>query len=164
MKEDDLCERLHFEKKQLRQHLHTLKLDQFIKSKLQLETDAESKIVAKITHYFIDYKVFVNIVKYRLDQMQRRLEAEQRQSSSRALFRCLACGCSYTDLEVDRLIDPMSGKLVCTYCRADVKEEEDNAQRSDARALVAKFQQQVRALFVVSLATAIMFRFVPVPA
>ncbi len=57
MKEDDLCERLRFEKKQLRQYLHTLKQDQFIKSKLQLETDADGK-TAKIIHYFIDYKVF----------------------------------------------------------------------------------------------------------
>ncbi|VDM00805.1 unnamed protein product [Schistocephalus solidus] len=56
MKEDDLCERLRFEKKQLRQYLHTLKTDQFIKSKLQLETDADGK-TAKIIHYFIDYKV-----------------------------------------------------------------------------------------------------------
>lgn len=56
MKEDDLCERLRFERKQLRQYLHTLKCDQFIKSKLQLETDVDGK-TTKITHYFIDYKV-----------------------------------------------------------------------------------------------------------
>nr|VZI44048.1 unnamed protein product [Spirometra erinaceieuropaei] len=143
MKEDDLCERLRFEKKQLRQYLHTLKTDQFIKSKLQLETDADGK-TAKIIHYFIDYKLFVNVVKYRLDQMQRRLDAEQRQTTSRALFKCLSCNSSYTDLEVDRLFDFTVGKLVCVYCRADVQEEEDNAQRSDARALVAKFHQQVR--------------------
>lgn len=148
MKEDDLCERLHFEKKQLRQYLHTLKTDQFIKSKLQLETDTEGKI-AKIIHYFIDYKVFVNIVKYRLDQMQRRLEAEQRQTSSRALFRCFSCNSSYTDLEVDRLLDFTTGALVCVYCHAEVKEEEDNAQRSDARALVAKFHLQVFSMFFI---------------
>ncbi|VDK22483.1 unnamed protein product [Taenia asiatica] len=143
MKEDDLCERLRFEKKQLRQHLHTLKTDQFIKSKLQLETDTEGRI-AKIIHYFIDYKVFVNIVKYRLDQMQRRLETEQRQTSSRPLYRCLSCNSAYTDLQVDRLLSSQNDTLICVYCRAEVKEEEDNAQRSDARALVAKFHQQVR--------------------
>ncbi|KAL5107638.1 General transcription factor IIE subunit 1 [Taenia crassiceps] len=143
MKEDDLCERLRFEKKQLRQHLHTLKTDQFIKSKLQLETDTEGRI-AKIIHYFIDYKVFVNIVKYRLDQMQRRLEMEQRQTSSRPLYRCFSCNSAYSDLQVDRLLASQNDTLICVYCRAEVKEEEDNAQRSDARALVAKFHQQVR--------------------
>ncbi|VDP77316.1 unnamed protein product [Echinostoma caproni] len=56
MKENDLCERLRFEEKQLRQYLRTLKQDQFIKSKLQLETDASGK-TTKITHYFIEYKV-----------------------------------------------------------------------------------------------------------
>ncbi|CAH8288509.1 unnamed protein product [Heterobilharzia americana] len=144
MKEDDLCERLRFERKQLRQYLHTLKCDQFIKSKLQLETDADGK-TTKITHYFIDYKLFVNVVKYRLDQMQRRLEAEQRQSTSRASFKCSSCNTTYTDLEVDRLMDFTNpGKLVCVYCRGEVCEEEDNASRTDARALIAKFHHQVR--------------------
>ncbi|CAH8667590.1 unnamed protein product [Schistosoma haematobium] len=144
MKEDDLCERLRFERKQLRQYLHTLKCDQFIKSKLQLETDVDGK-TTKITHYFIDYKLFVNVVKYRLDQMQRRLEAEQRQSTSRASFKCFSCNTAYTDLEVDRLMDFTNpGKLVCVYCRGEVCEEEDNASRTDARALIAKFHHQVR--------------------
>ncbi|KAK4474417.1 hypothetical protein MN116_001574 [Schistosoma mekongi] len=144
MKEDDLCERLRFERKQLRQYLHTLKCDQFIKSKLQLETDADGK-TTKITHYFIDYKLFVNVVKYRLDQMQRRLEAEQRQSTSRASFKCSSCNTTYTDLEVDRLMDFANpGKLVCVYCRREVYEEENNASRTDARALIAKFHHQVR--------------------
>ncbi|KAG5444156.1 General transcription factor IIE subunit 1 [Clonorchis sinensis] len=144
MKEDDLCERLRFEKKQLRQYLHTLKTDQFIKSKLQLETDAEGK-TTKITHYFIDYKLFVNVVKYRLDQMRRRLEAEQRQTTSRASFRCVSCATTYTDLEVDRLISlDNPGKLECVYCRAEVAEEEDNVSRTDARALIASFHHQVR--------------------
>lgn len=56
MKENDLCERLRFEEKQLRQYLRTLKQDQLIKSKLQLETDTSGK-TTKITHYFIEYKV-----------------------------------------------------------------------------------------------------------
>ncbi|VDO00419.1 unnamed protein product [Rodentolepis nana] len=143
MKEDDLCERLRFEKKQLRQNLHTLKTEQFIKSKIQLETDAENKI-AKIIHYFIDYKVFVNVVKYRLDLIQRKLEAEQRQNTCRALFRCQSCNSTYTDLEVDRILDFSSGNLICVYCRNEVKEEEDNGQRTDIRASVAKFHQTIR--------------------
>ncbi|KAF7257955.1 hypothetical protein EG68_04807 [Paragonimus skrjabini miyazakii] len=144
MKEEDLCERLRFEKKQLRQYLHTLKTDQFIKSKLQLETDVDGK-TTKITHYFIEYQLFVNVVKYRLDQMQRRLEAEQRQSTSRASFRCASCRITYTDLEVDRLVSVDNpGRLECVYCRAEVTEEEDNVSRTDARALIAKFHHQVR--------------------
>ncbi|KAM3174466.1 hypothetical protein ACTXT7_010484 [Hymenolepis weldensis] len=143
MKEDDLCERLRFEKKQLRQHLHTLKTEQFIKSKIQLETDTENKI-AKIIHYFIDYKVFVNIVKYRLDLIQRKLEAEQRQNTCRALFRCQNCNSTYTDLEVDRLLDVSTGDLICVFCRNEVKEEEDSGQRTDIRASVAKFHQTIR--------------------
>lgn len=86
----------------------------------------------------------MNVVKYRLDQIQRRLESEQRQSTSRASFKCTSCNATYTDLEVDRLMDLMNpGRLVCVYCRNEVIEEEDNSIRTDARALIAKFHQQV---------------------
>ncbi|VEL15487.1 unnamed protein product [Protopolystoma xenopodis] len=76
--------------------------------------------------------------------MQRRLEAEQRQTTSRASFKCPGCQTTYTDLEVDRLVDvKQPDRLVCVYCRAEVVEEEDSASRTDARAMVAKFHQQV---------------------
>lgn len=89
-------------------------------------------------------QLFVNIVKYRLDQVQRRLEAEQRKTTSRASFKCPSCAMTYTDLEVDRLLDPENpGRLICVYCQAEVVEEKDNASRTDARALIAKFHHQV---------------------
>ncbi|KAL3317004.1 General transcription factor IIE subunit 1 [Cichlidogyrus casuarinus] len=144
MKEDDLCERLRFDRKLLRQLLHTLKTDQFIKSKMQIETEAEGK-TNRITHYFIDFKVFVNVVKYRLDMMHRRLEGEQRDSSSRANYSCSSCNTTYTDLEIDRLVNPFTDTLICTYCKHEVSEQEDSIQKAGACAqVISKFNQQIR--------------------
>lgn len=54
----------------------------------------------KVNYYFINYKTFVNVVKYKLDLMRKRMETEERDATSRASFKCPACGKTFTDLEV----------------------------------------------------------------
>ncbi|VDP92579.1 unnamed protein product [Echinostoma caproni] len=78
-------------------------------------------------------------------QIFRCIDSEQRKSTSRASFKCPACAKTYTDLEVDRLLDPENpGRLICGYCQTEVVEEKDNVSRTDARALIAKFHHQVK--------------------
>lgn len=38
--------------------------------------------------YFINYKVFVNIVKYKLDLMQKKMETSERDATNRSSFKC----------------------------------------------------------------------------
>lgn len=54
----------------------------------------------KVNYYFINYKTFVNVVKYKLDLMRKRMETEERDATSRASFKCPSCGKTFTDLEV----------------------------------------------------------------
>lgn len=37
----------------------------------------------KVNCYFINYKIFVNIVKYKLDMMRKKMEVEERDATSR---------------------------------------------------------------------------------
>lgn len=55
----------------------------------------------KVNYYFINYKTFVNVVKYKLDLMRKRMETEERDATSRASFKCPSCGKTFTDLEVN---------------------------------------------------------------
>ena len=42
------------------------------------ETRSDGQKIMRMTHYyFINYKQFVNVVKYRLDHMRRKLEMEE---------------------------------------------------------------------------------------
>ena len=52
--------------------------------------------------------------------MRRKIEVEERDSTSRASFKCPGCNKAFTDLEVDRLIDPFTGDLLCDYCQTEV--------------------------------------------
>ena len=104
------------------------------------ETRADGQKLMRMTHYyFINYKQFVNVVKYRLDHMRRKLEMEEKnvsdlhtgyaihsmhemprssltgvyipQSKSHTSYKCPHCAQTFSDLDVDRLIDHTTGSL-----------------------------------------------------
>lgn len=110
LKEDDMSELLRFEKKQLRAVLALLKNDKLVKFKLRMETGVDGKAF-KQNYYFINYKDFVNVVKYKLDHIRKKFELIDRDNTSRASFLCSFCGKSFTDLEVDMLFDMASQEL-----------------------------------------------------
>uniref|UniRef100_A0A131XW56 General transcription factor IIE subunit 1 n=1 Tax=Ixodes ricinus TaxID=34613 RepID=A0A131XW56_IXORI len=146
VKEDDLADLLKLEKKQLRAVVATLKSDRFVKVRLRMETGSDGKATRQ-NYYYINYKVFVNVVKYKLDHMRRKIETEERDSTSRASFRCTGCDKSFTDLEADRLLDLASGQFRCSYCSAPVEEDQDGLPRQDSRLLLARFNDQIQPLY-----------------
>jgi len=146
MREDDLCNLLLFDKKILRSKLATLKTDKFIQVKLKIETGEDGK-AAKVSCYFINYKVFVNIVKYKLDHMRKKMETEERDATSRSSFRCGNCDKQFTDLEADQLFDFATGEFKCTFCAGTVEEDESAMPKKDSRLLLAKFNDQMEKLY-----------------
>ncbi|CAG9858710.1 unnamed protein product [Phyllotreta striolata] len=147
MKEDDLCELLKFEKKMLRARIATLKNDKFLQVRLRMETGLDGK-AQKVNYYFINYKTFVNVVKYKLDLMRKRLETEERDATSRASFKCPGCLKTFTDLEADQLFDFTTGDFHCTYCREVVEEDSSALPKKDSRLLLAKFNEQLEPLYM----------------
>lgn len=147
MKEDDLCELLKFERKMLRARIDTLKNDKFIQTKMKMETGLDGK-AQRQNFYYINYKVFVNVVKYKLDHMRRKMETEERNATSRASFKCLSCEKTYTDLQADQLFDPVSGEFACTFCGSCVEEDASAVPRHDSRMLMAKFNDVMEPLFI----------------
>lgn len=146
IKEEDILELLKFDKKQLRSILNTLKNDKFLKTRMRMETDSDGK-TTRHNYYFINYSVFVNVVKYKLDHMQRKIETEERDATNRASYKCPKCEKCFTDLEADQLFDPMTGTFVCTFCNTEVEEQASNAPKTDARALMVAFNEQMEPLY-----------------
>jgi len=146
MREDDLCDLLKFDKKVLRAKLATLKSDKFVQVKLKIETGEDGK-ACKVNCYFINYKIFVNIVKYKLDHMRKKMETEERDATSRSSFRCINCNKQFTDLEADQLFDFITQEFKCTYCASTVEEDESAMPKKDSRLLLAKFNEQMERLY-----------------
>lgn len=109
VKEEDMLELLKFDRKQLRAVLNTLKGDKFIKCRMRVETAPDGK-TTRHNYYFINYRLLVNVVKYKLDHMRRRIETDERDSTNRASFKCPICFSTFTDLEANQLFDPRTGK------------------------------------------------------
>lgn len=93
-------------------------------------------------------QVFVNVVKYKLDHMRRKIETEERDSASRASFKCSVCEKTFTDLEADQLIDFTTSEFKCTYCSSPVVEDESATPKQDSRTVIARFNEQIEPLYV----------------
>ncbi|XP_027200119.1 transcription factor IIEalpha [Dermatophagoides pteronyssinus] len=146
LKEDDMIELLRFEKKQLRGVLALLKNDKLIKFKLRMETGLDGKAFRQ-NYYYINYKDFVNVVKYKLDHIRKKFELIDRDNTSRASFICSYCRKSFTDLEVDMLLDS-SGELRCTHCGSEVCEDPNHLPKADSRKMLAKFNETMEPLYM----------------
>ncbi|NXL44244.1 T2EA factor, partial [Podilymbus podiceps] len=157
VKEDDLLQLLKYERKQLRTILNTLKADKFVKLRMRVETGPNGKST-RHNYYYINYKVLVDVVKYKLDHVRRKIEADERDSTTRSSFKCPSCSSTYTDLEVNQLFDVFTGIISnldnvaetfrCTYCNTEVEEDASALPKRDARTLLAKFNEQIEPIFV----------------
>ncbi|NWV94566.1 T2EA factor, partial [Machaerirhynchus nigripectus] len=147
VKEDDLLQLLKYERKQLRTVLNTLKADKLVKLRMRVETGPNGKSM-RHNYYYINYKVLVDVVKYKLDQIRRKIEADERHSSTRSSFKCPSCSSTYTDLEVNQLFDAFTETFRCTYCNTEVEEDGSAFPKHDARTLLAKFNEQIEPVFV----------------
>ncbi|NXA58608.1 T2EA factor, partial [Mohoua ochrocephala] len=147
VKEDDLLQLLKYERKQLRTVLNTLKADKLVKLRMRVETGPSGKST-RHNYYYINYKLLVDVVKYKLDHVRRKIEADERDSTTRSSFKCPSCSSTYTDLEVNQLFDAFTGTFRCTYCNTEVEEDGSAFPKHDARTLLAKFNEQIAPIFV----------------
>ncbi|NXA29968.1 T2EA factor, partial [Ibidorhyncha struthersii] len=147
VKEDDLLQLLKYDRKQLRTVLNTLKADKLVKLRMRVETGPNGKST-RHNYYYINYKVLVDVVKYKLDHVRRKIEADERDSTTRSSFKCPSCSSTYTDLEVNQLFDAFTETFRCTYCNAEVEEDASALPKHDARTLLAKFNEQIEPIFV----------------
>merc|ERR1719211_124156 len=136
MREDDVAGLLKFDKKMLRARMTLLRNDKFLQIKQRIETDEEGKVV-KMNCYYINFKIFVNIVKYKLDLMRKKMETSERDATSRSSFKCTSCTKTFTDLEADQLFDPMTMDFKCTFCSSPVEEDESAGPKQDSRQVLA---------------------------
>lgn len=139
--------KMHSGQKQLRQALTFLKKDKLIKSLQKMEKEEsslEGEKVKMVHYYYINYKQFVNVVKYKLDQMRKKIEAEERKVQNRMSYNCPGCKSTFSDLDVDRLFDPKDGNLRCSYCGSVLEEDARDTEVVDARSLISKMNDQMK--------------------
>lgn len=145
-KEDDLVEVLKFERKHLRSLIKQMEKDKFIHIRFLMETSLEDGKCTRRNYYSINYGKFVNVVKYRIDHMRRKLETEERDLTSRASFSCKSCGKKFTDLELGKIFNK-SGGFICSICDGVVEEVANERPAADSRLIMARFNEQMQPIY-----------------
>lgn len=145
-KEDDLVEVLKFDRKHLRSLIQHMRQDKFINVRLIMETDEDGRSTRR-NYYSINYRMVVNVIKYKIDHMRRKLESEELEISSRASFICQSCSKTFTDLEIGQIYDPNRDQCRCSYCDGIVDEDPNVRPKADSRLVMANFNQQMEPIY-----------------
>lgn len=142
IKEEDLSDLLRMDLKHVHQHLVNLKKEKFINEKPLMETSADGR-QSKHSYFYINYKMMVNVIKYKLDKIRIQIESEEKQCTSRANFKCTNCSKTYSDLDTKDIFLTMT----CLYCNAEVEEDISCLPNRSSRNLLAKFNTQMEIVF-----------------
>lgn len=95
-------------------------------------------------YYYIDYKHFCDVVKWRIAEMRRIIDSGLRNELDNKGYICPQCNKSYIPLEVDKLIDFSRGILVCEDCHAEVVENENAENVRGSQDRMQRFNHQMR--------------------
>ncbi|XP_065564313.1 general transcription factor IIE subunit 1-like [Artemia franciscana] len=156
MKETDLAALLRFDIKMLKSRINTLKKDKIVQIRMISETGPDEKVVT-YNYCFINYKSFVNVVKYKLDHMRRKMEAAQMDATRCSRYKCtdtninVSCGKTFDVLEIDRLKNPDQSDrerfLICNNCQSTVEEDESAINRQDGRMVLKRYNEQIEPIW-----------------
>jgi len=142
IKEEDLADLLRLDLKVVHQHLVNLKREKFINEYLIMNTSTDGR-QSKHSYYYINYKMMVNVIKYKLVKIRMQIETEETQGTSRANYKCTNCQKTYSDLDTKYLFPTMS----CLYCGAAVDEDSSCLPSFSSRNLRAKFNTQLDVVY-----------------
>lgn len=146
IREENLKARIQFDQKMLRQLLASLKAEKLVKERTITQKNENNRTVS-IIFYYINYRAVLNVVRYKIDHMRQKLESREQMDTNRAHYRCGACQSSYDMLEINRILDAESGRLICWRCHGDVLADETVVPSRTTRTAVARFNEQMTPLF-----------------
>jgi len=136
---------LQYDRPLLRSSLLALKNDRMIAQRCDQITGNDGK-TNRVEVYYVPYGKLANVVKYKLDNVRRRLDTLERDANTMKSFRCEPCSKSWTDLEAGELFNIDNYSLRCPLCGKKVKEDVSEVPLS-SRLMVAKFNEQAGPLY-----------------
>ena len=139
VKEEDLADLLRLDLKLVHEKLVNLKKDKVINENIIMATSSDAK-QSKHSYFYINYKMCVNVIKYKLDKIRIQIESEEKEFTTRASYKCTFCKKTYTDLDTKDLFPSMT----CLYCGNEVDEDVSSLPKGGQnRNLLIKFNTQL---------------------
>lgn len=153
IKQQDLAERLCLDPKTVRAFIQEFKRDKFIIEDHRLESnDGRTGRRNQDEYYYkIDIAMFINVVKYRLHNMQTYVEnLERQQTYKQSNYKCEHCSKEYTELDIGKLYDLTQDTLICLICGRNVHEDVETKETTTTNRQVVTmslFNEQMKPLY-----------------
>jgi transcription initiation factor IIE alpha subunit len=154
IKQQDLADRLCLDPKQVRSYIQEFKRDKFIIEDHRLESNDGTTGRRNQDQYYykIDTSTFINVVKYRLINMQTYVEnLERQQTYKQSNYKCEQCSKEYTELDIGKLYDLTQDTLICLICggyvHEDIETKETTATTNRQVATMSLFNEQMKPLY-----------------
>ncbi|KAH7886931.1 TFIIE alpha subunit-domain-containing protein [Phlebopus sp. FC_14] len=144
LKDDDLAGRMGLQAKELNKLMAVLGNDRLIHVYRQNELKEGAQRSVGRQYYYIDYKHFCDVVKWRIAEMRRIIDSGLRNELDNKGYICSQCGKSYLPLEVDKLMDFSRGIFVCEDCHAEVIDNENAESVKGSQDRMQRFNKAMR--------------------
>ncbi|KDQ06888.1 hypothetical protein BOTBODRAFT_167611 [Botryobasidium botryosum FD-172 SS1] len=145
LKDDDLAGRMGYNIKDLGKAIAPLVNDKLVSSYHQNEQKDANVNRSYIKKYFyIDYRNFCNVVKWRMAEMRRLIDDKLRNELANKGYLCPQCGKNFSILDADRLIDLSRGGFSCDTCGAELRDNNETEDITGKQDRMQRFNAQTQ--------------------
>ncbi|KAK4521201.1 uncharacterized protein ATC70_013146 [Mucor velutinosus] len=142
VREEDLVFTLKMTPRDIHRICGKLKEDRLIKMANRMEPRKQDQRLIPKNYYYIDYKEFVDVVKWKMFKMQTLVRDNLRTESENKGYICNNCEKQFTPLDVLSLVDMTDQLFHCDVCE-HVLEENDNAENvKGSQQILTKLREQ----------------------
>ncbi|KAK4685439.1 transcription initiation factor TFIIE subunit alpha, partial [Tremellales sp. Uapishka_1] len=93
--------------------------------------DQDKLRIKDVFYWYIDYREFANVVKYRVAMMRKAIDDRIKQEVGHRGYICPACQSTYDPLDLAHLFDPSTNSFHCEQCQAELVENDPTLIQSD---------------------------------
>lgn len=116
--------------------------DSLLRSEARQEVRASDQKLITKTYYYLDFKGFVDVVKWRTYMMRKGLEDAMRNEAERKGYRCSRCTKAYTALEFSGLMNMRTQVFECEVCNAEIVEHDDSEKSKATQETLSQLMVQ----------------------
>ncbi|KAN0135599.1 TFIIE alpha subunit domain containing protein [Lactarius tabidus] len=144
LKDDDLAGRVGLQVKELNKLMATLEKDGLIQAHRQNELKEGAQRSVGRQYFYVDYKRFCNVIKWRVAEMHRVIDTGLRNQLDNKGYICPLCNRSYTPLDADRIADYERGVFICEDCKTELVDNENAENVRGSQDRMQRFNYQMR--------------------
>ncbi|KAH8998756.1 hypothetical protein EDB86DRAFT_3145866 [Lactarius hatsudake] len=130
--------------KELNKLMATLEKDGLIQAHRQNELKEGAQRSVGRQYFYVDYKRFCNVVKWRVAEMHRVIDTGLRNQLDNKGYICPLCNRSYTPLDADKIADYSRGVFICEDCKTELVDNENAENVRGSQDRMQRFNYQMR--------------------